>query len=313
MSKTRLAPGKPSNTCSPVNIAFDAIPVSHGINYVSVYRDDYLLDTVTAGVSVSDVHATLTTARDTAIVSKTPPAINIFLYHGGYMFGATEATTNLYYSEINSPEAWDPSDYIRVGDGDGYTIRGLAIYNDGLVIAKEDGFGNGKVFVLYMPDSTPANWSLIELDLSYGSVSPQVMCRFSTFLMMLNKGGVYDLSQVQMGVMNSTALTYPVEPDVESWVLAYLKNTTAITYKNKVWVSVPYLSGTTNNRIYQYDFVRGKDAVGVGAWSRFTGMAIKDFCNLAGTIYGSDYSGYIHRLDYGHDDNGAAIEPVDIP
>lgn len=299
-----------TNTCSPVSVYLNGIAASYGIAYVSVYRNDYLLETVTAGATayVSDVHATLTEARDTTIVSKTPPAITVFLYHGGYMFGAIENSTNLYYTEINSPEAWDPSNYIRVGDGDGYTIRGLAVYNNGLVIAKEDGYGNGKIYVLYMPDSDPDNWSLVELDLSYGSVSPKVMCRFSTFLMMLNRNGVYDLSQVQMGVMDSGAISYPIEPDVDSWVDDYLKNATAVNYKNRVWLSVPYLGGTTNNRVYQYDFVRGKDQVGVGAWSRFTGMAFKDLCLHAGTLYATDYSGYIYKLNYGTDDDGSAID-----
>jgi len=299
-----------TNTCSPVNISFDAIPASHGVNYVSVYRDDYLLDTVTAGVNVMDNHATLTEARDTAIVSRVPPAIDVFLYHDGYMFGAETESTNLYYSEINAPEAWDPSDYIRVGDGDGFTIRALAIYNNGLIIAKEDGYGCGKVFVLYMPDTDPDNWSLNELDLAFGSISPRAICRFSTFLMLLNKNGIFDISQAQMGVMDSTALSWKVEPDVQDFVSAYLKNSVAVMYKNKIWISLPCSSGTTNNRIYQYDFVRGKDQVGIGAgaWSRFSGMSMKDICVHAGILYGAGYDGHIYQLDYEKNDDGSAID-----
>lgn len=291
-----------------VKINFNDAPASHGINYVAVYRNDYLLTAGTESVGyVLDRHETLTTARDTTIADCRPPAINIFLYHGGYMFGATEYSTDLYYTEINSPEEWPSDHYIRVGDGDGYTIRALAIFNNGLVIAKEDGYGNGKIFVLYMPDSDPDNWSLSELDLAFGSISPKAICRFSTFLMLLNKNGIFDITQAQMGVMNSTALSWEIEPDVQSFVSTYLTNAVAVMYKNKIWISLPYSSGTTNNRIYQYDFVRGKDQIGAGAWSRFTGLAMKDMCIHAGVLYGTDYSGYIYKLDYGTNDNTAAI------
>jgi hypothetical protein len=291
-----------------VKINFNDSPASHGVNYVAVYRNDYLLTAGTESVGyVLDRHETLTEARDTNIADRRPPAINIFLYHVGYMFGATEYSTNIYYSEINTPEAWPSDHYIRVGDGDGYTIRAIAIYNNGLVIAKEDGNGNGKVFVLYMPDSEPDNWSLSELDLAYGSISPKAICRFSNFLMLLNKNGIFDISQAQMGVMNSTALSWEIEPDVQSFVSTYLTGAVAVMFKNKVWVSVPYSSGTSNNRIYQYDFVRGRDQI-AGAWGRHSGIGMKDLCVHAGILYGAGYDGHIYKLDYGTDDDGSAIE-----
>jgi hypothetical protein len=297
-----------TNTCSPVNVYFDAIPSSYGVNYLSVYRDDYLLETVTAGTSyVQDVHSTLTEARDTTIDDSRPPNINIFLYHDGYMFGAEALSTNLYYSEINDLEEWDSDNYIRVGDGDGMTIRGLAVYNNGLIIAKEDGYGVGAVYVLYMPDSDPDNWSLERLDVAYGSISPKVMCRFATFIIMLNRNGIYDLSNVNIGKVDSDAISYPIGPDIDDLITAYLSLAVAVTYKNKVWISVT-ASGTTNNRIYQYDFVRGRKEIGRGAWSKFTGLAIKDFAEHEGNLYGADYSGYVYKLNYSHNDNGSAID-----
>ena len=79
-----------------------------------------------------------------------------------------------------------------------------------------------------MPDSDPDNWSLSELDLAYGSISPRAICRFSNFLMLLNKNGIFDISQAQMGVMNSTALSWEIEPDVQSFVSTYLTGASAV-------------------------------------------------------------------------------------
>lgn len=298
-----------SGTCSPVNLSFNSIATSAGVNYISIYRNDFLLNVVTASVGIcSDTHQTLTVARDQAIIDSRPPNIDIFLYHDGYMFGAIANSTDLYYSGINNPESWDPEDYIRVGNDDGYTIRALAIYNNGLIIAKDDGYGNGNVYVLYMPDSNPENWSLELLDLSYGSISPKAICRFGTFLMMLNKNGIYDLSSVSMGIIDSAPISWKIEPDIKTFVATYLDKTVALTYKNKLWISVPYLSGSENNRVYQYDFVRGKDQTTAGAWSRFVGLSIKDMCIHQGALYSTDYDGYVYELDTGYNDNGVAID-----
>lgn len=297
-----------TGTCSVVNLSFDLPPASHGINYIAVYRNDYLLGTVTASVAtITDTLATLTTARDQTIGDFRPPNITIFLYHGGYMFGVEENTTNLYYSDINSPESWDPTNYFRIGDSDGYTIRGMAIYNNGLIIAKEDGFGNGTIWVLYMPDSNPDNWSLEQLDLSYGGVAPLAIKRFGTFLMILNRNGIYDMSTTSMGIINSAPISFKIQPDIDALVMTYLTNSVAVVYKNRIWVSV-CSSGSINDLIYQYDYVRGIADTDYGAWSKFVDLEMKTLCIHDGELLGMDYTGYVYTLDTGHTDNGTAID-----
>jgi hypothetical protein len=297
-----------STTCNAVNIAFDGVAVSAGVSYRAVYRNDFLLGVIDVGTtSVTDEHDDLTTPRDETIVDSRPPNLTIFVSHIGYFFGTINDSTNLYYSDINSPDSWNPSNLIRVGASDGLTIRALAVFNDGLVICKEDGFGSGKVYVLYIPSADPDSWNLEELDLSYGGIAPKAIARFGTFLMILNRNGIYDLSTVQMGVVNSDAISYPIEPDIMSLSYAFLTRAVSVAYKNKLWISVPK-SSLTNNCVYQYDYVRGRAEVGTGAWSRFAGMAYKDMCVHDGQLYSSDYDGYVYKLENGHNDNGVAID-----
>lgn len=297
-----------SGTSSPVRIALTTAPASYGINYVSVYRNDYLLDTVVNGTQyVYDNHEILISPRDQTIVEARPPHINIFIYHKGYMFGAISGTNNLYYSDINTPESFDPSNLIRVGEGDGFSIKAMAIYNDGLVIAREDGSGQGNVFVLYMPDSEPDNWSLQQLDLSYGGVAPKAINRFGNFLMILNKNGVYDLSTVQMGVISSSPISFKIEPDILNMVSSLIKNSVAVVVNNKIWISICKY-GSRNNIVYQYDYVRGIGDTNYGAWTKFTNMNFKDMCIHGSSLYASDYDGNIFIMNYGHDDNGSPID-----
>lgn len=296
-----------SSTCNAVNIYFDDVVASAGVAYRAVYRNDYLLDVAAVSESyVVDTHDTLIQERDQNIVDSRPPDIKFFLQHNGYVFGVEDKSTDLYYSDINAPESWDPTNLIRVGNGDGFAIRAIAVYNDGIVICKEDGDGDGKIFVLYMPDAMPDNWSLQELDLSYGGISPTAITRFGTFLMVLNRNGVYDLSTVQMGVVTSDAISYPIEPNIKALSYAFLTNAVSVSYKNKLWISAP-VSSTTNNIIYQYDYVRGRNDTSFGSWSKFSNMSFKDLCVHDGELYSSDYLGYVYKLETGYNDNAGAI------
>lgn len=295
-----------SGTCAPVNVYFDSVPASAGVAYRATYRNDYLLEVSPVGTSfVTDVHDTLIQERDLTIVDSRPPNINVFVKHAGYMFGANDQTSDLYYTEINQFDSWPPTQLIRVGDGDGYLIKAMAIFNDGLLVCKEDGYGEGKIYVLYLTTSDPTTWTLEELDLSYGGIAPKAIARFGTFLMVLNRYGIFDLSTLNMGVVNSDAISYNIEPDILQFSHEFLKNAVSVAYKNKLWISAPSAS-VNNNVLYQYDYIRGKSTVG-GAWSKFTGMAFKDICIHDGKLMSTDYSGKVYQLDTGNNDNGVAI------
>lgn len=300
-----------SSTCSPVRVSFDSIPALYGINYLALYRNDYLLDVITAGTSYyDDTHEILTTSRDETIDDGRPPSMDILCYHKGRCFGSKNDTTSLYYTEVDTPEDWDADNYIRVGNDDGFTIRALAIYNDGLIIAKDDGYGNGNIYVLYMPDNDPDNWTLELLNLSYGGIAPGAICRFGNFLAVLNRNGLYDLSTVSMGIIDSKPISWKIEPDFDNFVNTYLNEAVAVNYKNKIWLSIPSGIGNENNIVYQYDFIRGIDDTTYGAWSKFVSdIVFKFFCVHQGTLYGMDYDGFIYNVvsdDY--NDDSSAID-----
>jgi hypothetical protein len=84
---------------------------------------------------------------------------------------------------------------------------------------------------------------------------------------------------------------------------AYINRATAIAWKNKIWLSVPYsASSTYNDRIYQYDYVRGRNLQTreAGAWSIFTEPAVNDFTVHNNALYaGSATEGTIYQLDTG--------------
>ncbi|RKX66086.1 MAG: hypothetical protein DRP42_03805 [Tenericutes bacterium] len=261
------------------------------------------------------------TADDSELVTDAPTNnglpgnFTVFLEHLEMMFGVagnSNYASRLYYSNVNEPEIFSAGEHIRVGEGDGHTITGLAVIANSLVIAKDDGNGNGSVYLLYMPTAFQADWSLIRLNTANGGQSARVMERFSNHIMYLNKHGVFDLNEYEVGQIRSDALSFKIEPDIYNIAEDYIKNAAAITWKNKVWLSVPYGASTENNKIFQYDFVRGRSSKQrqYAAWSKFSNMNISDFTIHDGELYGGSSleDGFVYKLDTGFNDSGDAID-----
>jgi len=298
-----------------------------GAAFVNVYRhlavadggDDkyHLLTSVASPTSTYTVldgfDDTLATSPELEVTaSVAPPQLNVFTEHLGRFFGASLTTnpTFLYYTYASEPSKWDPEYFIRVGDGDGLPIRGLVSMGQNLLIAKEDGRGNGAVWVLYTPDNEIENWTIQRLDLAYGSVSPKAMERFAGFVMLLNRSGVYDLAEGTVGERISNALSFNVEPNVLDWNVNGLKDAVAVNYDNKVYMSVPAV-GSSNNQMWVYDYVKGRSEVSKlsGAWSRWDNQSCSELEVHNDSLYGGSYSGDIYKYDdqFSYSDSGDDI------
>jgi hypothetical protein len=295
-----------------------------GVAFVNVYRkchtplqDQFYLLTSYANTGVDatvfdDYSSLLTTALPYEVaVDPTPPPLSVFHNHVGITFGACDSynPTWLYYSSINKPSKWAGDQFIRVGDGDGYPIRGIATYGANLLIAKDDGKGSGSCWVLYTPDAEPGNWQITRLDTAYGAVSARAMARFANFIMLLNKNGIYDLGEGTVGENLSNPISFNIEPDVFDFTDDHLSKACAVVFKNKVYLSVPTSDVVTNNTMYVYDFVRGRGQVekSTGAWAKFDVPDISSLTVHQDGLWGGDYNGNVHQLEVGHADDGAAI------
>jgi len=248
-----------------------------------------------------------------------PPYFTTMASHQGRVFGASStssAPSYLWYSDIITPEVFPSENFLRIGEGDGSYITGIAILSNSLIVSKNDGSGEGSIWFVYTPDSNPINWTVIKLDTESGGQSANVMVKFNNFLAYINKNGVYDLAEFAVGDIKSDALSFNIEPDVFRFSKDFLFNAYAVAWKNKVWFSIPYTAENLptqeqNNRIYQYDYIRGRSGEerSLGAWSRFTDVPVSCFAIHGGEMYGgsSEDTGVVWKLDTGRDDDGDAI------
>ena len=227
-------------------------PISAGVNEVLICRNTaaasgvyYIVTAVTNGVSAitDNVSDDQLSADDLAPLDNGLPAkFTSHVWHTGRMFGAASESDNpqyLYYSFINEPEIFPAENIIKVGEGDGYPITGLAVLSNSILIAKTDSYGQGSVYLLYMPSASAVDWSLSKLDTANSSQAAKAMINFSNWVMLLNADGIFDINENSIGEIKTDGISYKIEPDVLSFAAESIGNAVAVNYKNKVWVSVP--------------------------------------------------------------------------
>lgn len=135
----------------------------------------YRAGSVTNGTTTATtdfVDANLTTPAPSLNSNNPPPDGLIDLaMHQGRMFGIT--ARGLYWSNLNTPEAWNPLSFDGVNDSDGQDFVGIFSNQEVLLILKEDKF-----HTLIGPD--PTTWEIVLVDSEIGCIASRTL---------LNAGG----------------------------------------------------------------------------------------------------------------------------
>jgi len=336
--------GNPSSNTTAITIATERVnltsipvgPVSFGVDARKIYRTYdlntaaasgtyYLVDTVADNTTTSyednsdDSELGVEAPSDNGL----PPDWNfaISFQERVWCVETDENPQYLYYSNLGEPFTFGSANFIKIADGDGEAITGLGIQGNALAIYKESS-----VWLLFMPDTTPANWVRIKSNAKAGAWAHKTIADFENLQMFFGKRddtipGFYalngnvtdpDSTLLTVGNMMGDSKSDRIEPDVFLMQTANAKNAVAIRYKNKLWYSVTYGSGnTTNNRIYQFDFARRGKSRRSGSWVPFTGLAVADFTIYDGKLYYGDANatGLVYQLEAGvFSDNGTAID-----
>jgi hypothetical protein len=251
-----------------------------------------------------------------------PPAYEYIIHHQERLFcNDSQNPQFLWYSDLAEPFTFQSTNFIKIADGDGEKITGLAVQGNSLVVFKESS-----VWLIYMPDTTPSNWIRIRSDAKYGGASHRSIVEYEKQLMYLGQhnfkvSGFYaflgnttepDSTALRVTQMFGDAKSDRIEPDVFLFQDSYKQNCAAIAFDNKLWFAVTYNTGqTTNNRIYHFDFVRRSKSRKIGSWVPFTGIAASMFTVYNSQLYfgTSEDSGFVYQLQDGtYTDDGAAID-----
>jgi hypothetical protein len=214
---------------------------------------------------------------DSALVDLAPtdngtvPNMSCFVQFQGRVFGGNAVGANptrLYYSEVGLPNKFPQLNYIDVGTGDGHAIRAIGIQSNGLVIAKNDGQGNGSMYFLYMPDNVTANWTLTKLDSDYGAMAVD-MPKALNGSMYLNRFGVYQLTEAMAGKLDANSVSSDITPEISALNYKFLNKTIGLNFQNKLNWAVPDGGQSYNTKLLQYDYYNTIANGAPGSWSIF--------------------------------------------
>jgi len=286
-------------------------PQSHGVNARRIYRDDdgagYL--------RVAEINDNTTTTYEDAITALgaaaptdqgEPPKYSVLVAHHDRVFCDDSTNRNyLWYSDLGEPFTYGSTNFFKVGDATSDLIEGVAVYNDALVIRCTKSIW----MLLFNGSSTPSDWQLVRLRVSYGDKSPFGAFLYNNKLMIpamdsdkfvgwvaLSGSSIDpDATFLENAVAGGDKKSDRIEPSVFQVQEAYVGNITSQVFKNKAYISVTHGNGnTTNNRAYVFDYSKSTMSKNQEAsWSPIDSIAAADFTIYDGKLY------YISATDNG--------------
>lgn len=253
-----------------------------------------------------------------------PPLYSVCVYHQNRLFVNDPANPNLvWYSELNEPFTFKSTNFIRIGDKSGKLVETMAVYENSVVV----GTSNNYIEMIYMPSTDPTEWSQIRVDSAYGSKSPFGWISFNNQLLFpaMENDKFVGFSSLR-GAANNPSVTFTtlstvgsdllstrIEDDMFLIMESLVGDISAITFKNKAYISVPYGSGATrNNRLYVMDYSIGNlRKRQKESWSPWTNIDAAQMTIYAGNLYyvSSKADGFVYQLEDGtYNDDDAAID-----
>ena len=314
---------KISLVCLPI------APQSWGVSARRIYR------TVTSGstflrvATISD-NTTTTYLDDTADASLgaqvstdkgVPPLYRAIIYHQRRLFMLADDGL-LWYTDLDEPYTVNTAtNFIPIGDASTDYPKSLGVFANGVVV-----FGERYPWIVYMEDTTPANWKVIKVQTELSSKStfglfesdnklyfPAVQNdKFVGFAAL--KGNVIEPTATLLTVntAGSELKSDRIEPDMFDVQESYIGNISSIVFQNKAYIALTKDSpNTTNNRVYVMDFsIENLSKNQREAWIPWSGINVAQFAILNGILYyqSSTANGFVYRKDDTvYSDDGSAI------
>lgn len=304
-------------------------PQSFGVAQRRLYRLDgatYKLVTTIADNTTTTFDDNVTTTTLGAAMPSdngVPPLYDVAHYHQNRLFMTDPSNRNfMWYTNLAEPYTVGSLNFLRIGDNTSDLIQTYETLDNSVLVccAKSE-------WLVYMPDTDPANWQVVRIKSPYGTKSKYGLWRFNNkigFPAVDNdkyvgfgavSGGSIDTSTALLTVSTagSDRISDRIEPDMFLIPEASLNNISAIVFKNKAYIAVPHGAGqTTNNRVWVADFSlsnleRRQEIV----WVPYTGINISDMTIYNGNLYGgsSSANGFVYQMETTtYSDDGVAID-----
>lgn len=180
--------------------------------------------------------------------------------------GFSNAPSDVWFSEIGSPETIYSDNQFEVRTNDGDRIMGHKAYNNTVVVFKEESFH--KVI-----GSTPEDFQLVELSTEFGALSNSAIIEYDEKLLFLDRKGIVEYDGAGWRIISNQ-----IDEIFRRMNLSAAKEkATAVhhNYRNQVWFGIPVDGSTQNNLTVVYDYL-------VNAWTFFDGYNASAYAFIKG-------------------------------
>lgn len=304
------------------NVAITNIPVapqSHGVSARRIYRTEVggttfklvttIADNTTTSYTDSTTDANLGATAPTD--QGEPPKYSVVAYHQNRLFCNDASNGNyLWYSELGEPYTFKVTNFLRVGDNTGDLVKAIWVYQNNIVIgcAKSP-------WLLYMPSTDPTEWSLIRIASPFGTKSPfgaflfndrimmpaQENTRFVGFAAISGTSVDPSASVLDTMIAGGQLQSDKIQPDMLDVNANYVGNISAISYKNRGFISLTKGSGqTTNDKIYVFDYsISNLSRDQRFSWAVYSGLQAAQFTVYNGNLYygSSNAVGLVYQME----------------
>jgi hypothetical protein len=295
-------------------------PQSHGVAARRIYRNFASGVTSSYGLLATLSDNTTTTYVDNSLDSTLgatpptdngePPKYNAVVTHQNRLFMNDVNNPNyIWYSEALEPYTVKATNFLPVGDASQDLVKGLEVYDNALVVLCERA-----VYMILMPSTDPTDWYVLKTRSPYGTRSPFSTFNYNNKLMFgAQQNGKFvgfaslagstldqDATLLDSAKAGSDLKTNRIESNMFDVQELYLKNVSAIVWKNKAYMSVTSgTNQTTNNLTYIFDFsIADLNKYQEASWSVMSGPAVAQFTVYDGKLYGIDATatGFVREL-----------------
>ena len=307
--------------------AVGVAPQSFGVSSRRIYRASFaagpfkLVGTIADNTTTTFTDNTATPSALAPTDNGEPPNYSCLVTFQNRIFCNDAANPNyVWYSEPLAPYTFGALSFQPVGDASFDLVRGLTVYNNGILIQCENA-----LYLWYMPTTTPTDWRVIKILSQYGSRSPfgtflydnkcmvpaMQNSKFAGFAAVSNNAVTSERTALSTSMAGSDRTSDKIEPDMLLIQEAYAGLISSFVFKNKAYVSVPYgVSATNNTRAYVFDFSHSNITNQEYSWEPLTGITPTQFTAYGGKLYYLDAAatGLVYQMETtAYTDNGTAV------
>ncbi len=307
--------------------ALGVAPTSHGVSARRIYRATStagpfkLVGTIADNTTTVFTDNSATPSTNAPTDNGEPPNYSCLVTFQNRIFCNDANNPNyVWYSEALAPYTFGALNFQPVGDDSFDLVRGLAVYNNGILIQCENA-----LYLWYMPTTTPTDWRVIKILSQYGSKSPfgsflydnkcmvpaMQNSKFAGFAAVSNNAVTSERTALSTAMAGSDRTSDKIEPDMLLIQEAYAGLISSYVFKNKAYVAVPYgISATNNTRAYVFDFSHSNITDQEYSWEPVTGVTPAQFTAYGGKLYYLDAAatGLVYQMETtAYTDNGTAV------